>query len=343
MSDNLPAPISEDEYAAIEAAVMETARGRWFLAEYTRRNRNSDTKLVLDAVSRLEGALKKTDSNSAVADVRLDLMDMAEAISRTRREIRSLQSEDKNDRFLDATEELDAVVGATENATNEILAAAEKIQEVAWHAMERGEAKEECAKIDELIIDIYTGCSFQDITGQRIQKVVQALRYVESRVNAMIDIWNLRSSGDSEPIEEPKDSRPDAHLLNGPAKPGTEIEQDDIDSLMAHAGPDMAEHEPNIVDPEEASLDWNDDDDSGEAGSETETAVDIVDLDTVEDASEIIDIIDTDEDPFQVENEEPVEAQSYADIDGLDEDLFDKPEKKSAKKLTPDQTMALFS
>ncbi len=57
MSDDLPAPISEADYTAIEAAVMETARGRWFLAEFARRNRNSDTQLVLDAIARLESAL----------------------------------------------------------------------------------------------------------------------------------------------------------------------------------------------------------------------------------------------------------------------------------------------
>ena len=337
MSDNLPAPISEQEYSAIEAAVMETARGRWFLAEYARRNRNADTTLVLDAVSRLEDALKKTDSSSTVADVRLDLMDMAEAISRTRLEIRSLQSEDENDRFLDATEELDAVVAATEKATNEILASAEKIQEVAWTAMERGEAKEECAKIDELIIDIYTGCSFQDITGQRIQKVVQALRYVESRVNAMIEIWNLRSGTEIAPIEDTEDTRPDAHLLNGPAKPGNEIDQIDIDGMMEDAGPD-------IVDPENDAISWEE----GEANGK------VVEFDPIEDAAEIIDAVDASEELSEADilseadmaeaadDDEDDASAPQANIDGLDEDLFDQPEK-CAEKLTANQTMALFS
>ncbi|MFN0264169.1 hypothetical protein ACKTEK_09865 [Tepidamorphus sp. 3E244] len=230
---------------------METARGRWFLAEYTRRNRNSDTQLVLDAVNRLESTLSKpAQSQSGVADIRLDLIDMAEAISRTRTEIKSLQNEEEADRFLDATEELDAVVGATEKATNEILTSAEKVQELVWTIMEGGQASEECAKIDELIIDIYTGCSFQDITGQRIQKVVEALRYVESRVNAMIDIWNLRGDADA-PADKPAgdDARPDAHLLNGPAKPGEEVDQGSIDDVFDS-------YEPELVDPEPNTVDW---------------------------------------------------------------------------------------
>lgn len=48
---------SEEDYEAIREAFMETARGRWFLDEYARRNRNADTRMVLDAVSRIEETL----------------------------------------------------------------------------------------------------------------------------------------------------------------------------------------------------------------------------------------------------------------------------------------------
>src|ERR1051325_3592603 len=44
----------EADYDAISAAFMETSRGRWFLGEYARRNRNADTRMVLDAVARIE-------------------------------------------------------------------------------------------------------------------------------------------------------------------------------------------------------------------------------------------------------------------------------------------------
>src|SRR3954447_19311503 len=45
---------SEADYDAISAAFMETSRGRWFLSEYAKRNRNADTRMVLDAVARIE-------------------------------------------------------------------------------------------------------------------------------------------------------------------------------------------------------------------------------------------------------------------------------------------------
>ena len=75
-----------------------------------------------------------------------------------------------------------------------------------------------------------TACSFQDITGQRTTKVVNVLRYIEQRVNSMVQIW----SGDAvDPAAtQPLDTRPDAHLLNGPAVAGAGVSQDDIDALF---------------------------------------------------------------------------------------------------------------
>src|ERR1700733_3574057 len=56
ISARAPQP-SEGDYDAIQEAFMETSRGRWFLGEYAKRNRNADTKMVLDAVARIEGTL----------------------------------------------------------------------------------------------------------------------------------------------------------------------------------------------------------------------------------------------------------------------------------------------
>ncbi len=62
---------SEEDYAAISEAFMETSRGRWFLGEYAKRNRNADTRLVLDAVARIEqsiAAQKQSAADNTLAD-----------------------------------------------------------------------------------------------------------------------------------------------------------------------------------------------------------------------------------------------------------------------------------
>ena len=64
---------SEEDYAAISAAFMETSRGRWFLGEYAKRNRNADTRMVLDAVARIEDSLsaQRQAAQAAIRDEQL--------------------------------------------------------------------------------------------------------------------------------------------------------------------------------------------------------------------------------------------------------------------------------
>ena len=60
---------NEEDYAAIHEAFMETSRGRWFLGEYAKRNRNADTRMVLDAVARIEGSLAAQKQATAEAEL----------------------------------------------------------------------------------------------------------------------------------------------------------------------------------------------------------------------------------------------------------------------------------
>src|SRR6185295_15992819 len=68
---------SDEDYAAISEAFMETSRGRWFLTEYARRNRNADTSMVLDAVAQKEESLAA--QREAAADTDLNEAKLAEA------------------------------------------------------------------------------------------------------------------------------------------------------------------------------------------------------------------------------------------------------------------------
>ncbi len=87
------------DFDAIEAAVMETARGRWFLKEFARRNRNADTQAVLEAVDRLKAL--PLDART-VEPFKACLEKMAATIRETREEVRSLP-------VLDADDPLNAV------------------------------------------------------------------------------------------------------------------------------------------------------------------------------------------------------------------------------------------
>ena len=231
----VPAPLNEADYEAIEGAVMETARGRWFLAEYARRNRHADTTMLLKALDRIEVAMGGAKSVEPVERIRFDLVEMSKAISRTKAEIASIKPDaDDHGKFGEASEELDSVVQATEAATSDILACAERIQEMAWTLREQGVEGEVCDLLDANATEVYTACSFQDITGQRTRKVIQVLRYLEERINAMIGIWGLDGAMAAEAAEK-RAVDGDKALLNGPAKPGTGLDQADVDMVMGPA------------------------------------------------------------------------------------------------------------
>ena len=68
MRDTMPPGLLDSDFATIHAAVMETARGRWFLDEYARRNRMADTRMILDAMAKLEHAVAAGPAALAAPD-----------------------------------------------------------------------------------------------------------------------------------------------------------------------------------------------------------------------------------------------------------------------------------
>jgi len=184
-------PQDASQYDLIEAAVRETERGRWFLEEYARRNRNADTDVLLGAIHRLESAVSgDRGGGDDVVRFRGDLMDMADAIARTRAEVAALSGQDHGEsRLTVASEALDSIVRATERATSDILGAAEAVQEAAWTLRETGADGALCDDLDRHATGIYTACSFQDLTAQRTSRIVHTLRYLEDRIASMIGIW----------------------------------------------------------------------------------------------------------------------------------------------------------
>jgi chemotaxis protein CheZ len=169
--------------------------------------------------------------------LKVELDSIYEAISRTKREIATLRyAGAQGQEITRVTDQLGAIVLGTETATNSILAAAEKIDDLSSNLSSRlsGGDQEIAREILDHVISIFEACNFQDITGQRISKVVNAMRFVEERVHHMIDIWGgLESFKDVETVDDSK-PRGEAALLNGPALVSDKgvTSQDAIDALF---------------------------------------------------------------------------------------------------------------
>lgn len=179
-----PAPLRGPNYEQIEAAVMETARGRWFLAEYARRNRTADTELLLKAIERLQNVIAGQEGRGELDVMRTSLLEIAAAIARLRRDV---FSEDRDaDGGRGAPQQLDAIVIETEQATHKILRIGERIQEIAWNLREQGVRAAICDALDAGASEIFAACSFQDLTGQKIARVVALMRMIEERLDSLI-------------------------------------------------------------------------------------------------------------------------------------------------------------
>ncbi len=179
--------------------------------------------------------LRRDQAEARKIKAEMDLI--YEAINRTKREIATLHVSGCNGQELSrVTNELDAVVLGTEQATETILAAAEIIDERAGTlaAKLKGNDQGLANDIQEHTVQIFEACNFQDLTGQRITKVVGALRFVEERIIKMMEIWGGVES--FKEIEVELEHRlGDQALLNGPAleSDGGIASQDDIDALFA--------------------------------------------------------------------------------------------------------------
>lgn len=239
MADPSRFVLSDDDYYYLEDEISTTARGRAFLRMRDQRSR----VVALDEVRRFMASVhdwastKAHDASSGaqIQVLRRELQEMSAYIQKTREEIASLRTTDTtagtgNSRIHAASGELDAIVVSTERASTEILNAAEQIMKLA------DSLPEECRSVGGDITmqatEIMTACAFQDLTGQRVTKVVKTLQYLEHRVAAMVSIWGIDEQDKPAVHDADADTRPDAHLLNGPAALGQAKTQDEIDSIL---------------------------------------------------------------------------------------------------------------
>lgn len=166
--------------------------------------------------------------------LKADLREMRAAIEQTKKEIAQLRRSDRDeDKISSAGDALRAVVQDTEQATDGIINAVEQIEEVCSRAIAQagGDGLGLGDALNEQVTAIFEFCNFQDITGQRITKVVDTMEFIDERIARMMEIWGGQDAFAG--IEgEITEDRPEGEILDGPALPGKRVSQDDIDALF---------------------------------------------------------------------------------------------------------------
>jgi hypothetical protein len=164
---------SEEDYEAIREAFMETARGRWFLDEYARRNRNADTRMVLDAVSRVEETLaaQRQPPPPPPEDKRPEMLAaISAAVS---------EAEQKASTALDSH--------GLQESLAPIRKGARIIKEIAWRWREIGADGRICDLLDSQVGAIEAGCDAIADVDPRIA-LREAFDTIRASISAFSDI-----------------------------------------------------------------------------------------------------------------------------------------------------------
>ena len=177
--------------------------------------------------------------NQMNSQLQSEVFNLIHYIDRLRKEIAGIaQQKNSQTRFEGMADRLDAIMGSTAEATDTILAAMEEVDRVVETLREAPNTPELdalCDRITTQTTKAMEACSFQDLTGQRVSKVIGSLRFVEERVNAMADLFGrhqIESMSESVEFDSDEDKIDDGVALEGPQRTGEAISQDDIDALF---------------------------------------------------------------------------------------------------------------
>lgn len=170
-------PLSQADYEAIEAAVMETSRGRWFMTEYAKRNRQADTLQLLGAIHRIERVVglgvQETSRETNLIEAAALISDLRSDLERVsgKPDIRS-----------------SGLAARIEQAAGTVLSATESIQEAAWSLREAGAEEGLCDKLDQHSAEISTAIAVVDGLVQRIDKISDTIAMLDSSLRAFGEV-----------------------------------------------------------------------------------------------------------------------------------------------------------
>ena len=162
-----------------------------------------------------------------------ELTGLFQYIKRVRQEIAAIsRPADEDHRFTSMGEQLDAIVKGTEAATDTIMECMEE-NTVLLQKLKDADS-DQAAIINELMgntTKVIEACAFQDLTGQRISKVIKSVIYVEDRVNALSEVWG-REELEKVEVKPDREKTKDEKLMHGPQDPDKAISQVEIDALF---------------------------------------------------------------------------------------------------------------
>ncbi|MGI9373607.1 MAG: hypothetical protein ACR2OJ_14035 [Hyphomicrobiales bacterium] len=178
-------PLRQEDYEAIESAVMETARGRWFLREYAHRNRNADTNVVLEAIGRIENALalNALEMPSSPSHDGIDANPLRALIDEARTEITQIRDELEDRDQTASSDPFVETVSSAGSISTSIFQQARTLQTAARKLREAGAHDELCDMLDDCASELIRICQRQDLNARRTAEAVGVLQEIDDKLS----------------------------------------------------------------------------------------------------------------------------------------------------------------
>lgn len=231
---------------------MSNTRGKkLYTAEYRSRTspdtdpESVSTAAVLQALNRLGDMMRgvraappapRRTVNPEIATISTELNDMSHRIRQMKAEVGAIKHPlATTDRIKTATSELGTIVDDMEVATDRILGGAEQVEATLAQMLVFSGGSNEIAKLNDEAVGQLTrmmeACSFQDVSGQRVSKVVRLFDDIETHITSIIDVLGPEAFADI-PVKDNDGPAPEGVTLHGPQSAGGGISQDEIDALF---------------------------------------------------------------------------------------------------------------
>jgi hypothetical protein len=175
----------EQEYRAIESALLDNPRGRWFLAEHGRRARRLDTVMLEEAIGRLQSSIRQPPALLGQLQHEIE-------------ELKQFLRDTKSD-LVSKPQAKAAGSPATDAPPDGILRAAEDLHELAWSLQSNDINSEACEKIARQASAIYALSLRQALESERMQKLAFALDQACARLSAVLETITHESQVDNAP------------------------------------------------------------------------------------------------------------------------------------------------
>jgi|SRR5258705_6564793 chemotaxis protein CheZ len=220
----------------VTAGMLDGAR----ISPDDRKEILSELKVLQDLLERrrhVRSTAAECCSNDELRRLKSETDAIHIALNNTKQEIAALHANAFGPPPARMTRELDAVVASAERATQQILGAAEDIEDAAntlSASLKREQEQSLALDIQDNVLRIFEACNFQDLTGQRIAKVLTTLKFVEERIEQMIEIWGgidaFKAYAAAAAAEADHST-----VLHGPKLDGDDghVSQDDVDAIFA--------------------------------------------------------------------------------------------------------------